>query len=185
MKKQGGFSLTEMLIVIAIVAILMAIAVPSYRYVSNSYRMSSEVNGLLGDLMLARGEAIKEGQTVSVCVSKDGLTCDAGSLTWQEGWIVFQDVNANGTVDPGETILRVQQAFGGADTFVASNNVSAVTFNREGFATGAAGAAFVSTTVTLHDSTANSAWTRCLIVSAVGWMATDSAVNQNQGACGP
>ena len=60
MKRQRGFSLTELVMVMAIVAILLAIGVPSYRYIGNSYRMSSEVNGLLGDLMLARAEAIKD-----------------------------------------------------------------------------------------------------------------------------
>src|SRR5437868_13985388 len=55
-KLRSGFTLTELMAVIAIAAILMAIGVPSYRYVGASYRMSSEVNGLLGDLQFARSE---------------------------------------------------------------------------------------------------------------------------------
>ena len=68
MSRQTGFTLTELMVVVAIVAILLGIGVPSYRYISNSYRMSAEVNGLLGDLQYARSEAIKEGQTVTTCV---------------------------------------------------------------------------------------------------------------------
>jgi len=49
MWKQRGFTLTELLAVVTIVAILLSIGVPSYRYIGTSYRMSSEVNALLGD----------------------------------------------------------------------------------------------------------------------------------------
>ena len=163
----------ELLVVVAIVAILLGIGVPSYRYITNSHRMSSEVNGLLGDLQFARAEAIKEGQPITACVSRDGATCDVGSITWQEGWIVFQDSNNNQTVDPGEAVLRVQNAFSGTDTFVANNGVSSVTFNREGFAT-AAGAGFPSATVTLHEQSANAAWTRCLYINSIGAVATET-----------
>jgi type IV fimbrial biogenesis protein FimT len=181
--KQGGFNITELLVVMAIVAILLGIGVPSYRYITNSYRMSSEVNGLLGDLQFARGEAIKEGQWVTACVSRDGANCDAGSTTWQEGWIVFQDPNGNQTVDPGDTVLRVQNAFAGGDTFIADNGVSAVTFNREGFATAAAGG-FPSATVTLHDQSASPAWTRCLYITSTGLMATETPSTLALGAPG-
>ena len=50
MRRHGGFSITELMVVVAIVAILLGIGAPSYRYITNSYRMSAEVNGLLGDL---------------------------------------------------------------------------------------------------------------------------------------
>jgi type IV fimbrial biogenesis protein FimT len=182
MKRQLGFTLTEMMVVTAIVAILLSIGVPSFRYVTNSYRMSSEVNGLLGDLMYARSEAIKEGQSVTVCVSTDGATC-TGGVNWQRGWIAFSDPNANATVDPAEAVLRVQQAFTGTapDTFVADNGVSAVTYNREGFATTAAG--FPNTTITLHDSTANAAWTRCLWINPQGTLTTETPADNPSGTC--
>jgi len=184
-RSQRGFSLTELAVVMAIVAILLAIGVPNYRYITNSYRMSAEVNGLLGDLQFARSEAIKEGRTVTACVSRDGATCDAGSTTWQEGWIVFQDANNDQTVDPGDAVLRVQGTFAGTDTFTADNGVSSVTFNREGFATAAGG--FPSATVTLHDSTASPAWTRCLYIATTGLVATETpstpALNAPAGSC--
>jgi len=152
----------------AIAGILLTIAVPSFRYVTNSNRIAGELNGLLGDLQFARAEAIKEGRTVTVCVSTDGLTC-ANSTTWQSGWIVFSDPTDVGVVDPGETIWRMQTTFSSTDTFVASNNVSAVTFNRDGYAVGIANGTLIS----LHESTNTSAWTRCLAVNLSGQMATE------------
>jgi type IV fimbrial biogenesis protein FimT len=83
-----GFTMIEMLMTIAIATILLSLAIPSFRYVTNSNRIASELNGLLGDLQLARAEAIKEGRTVTVCQSSDGATC-TDSTSWQGGWIVF------------------------------------------------------------------------------------------------
>jgi type IV fimbrial biogenesis protein FimT len=163
-----GFSLLELLITMAIAGILLTIAVPSFRYVTNANRIAGEVNGLLGDLQFARAEAIKEGRTVTVCVSTDGATC-TNSTAWQSGWIVFSDPTNVGVVDPGEGILRVQGAFSSSDTYVASNNVSAITFNREGYAIGIAN----GTLITLHDATDTSAWTRCLSINLSGEMTTE------------
>ena len=107
----------EVVVVMAIAATLMAIAVPSYRYVTNANRIAAEVNGLLGDLQYARGEAIKEGQTVTVCVSSNGTSCSGAAVaTWQNGWIVFSDANNDHTVDGGDVILRVQNTFTSTDT---------------------------------------------------------------------
>jgi type IV fimbrial biogenesis protein FimT len=184
MKRQTGFSITELMVVMAIVAILLGIGVPSYRYVTNSYRMSAEVNGLLGDLQYARAEAIKEGQTVTVCVSTNRTACTGGN-TWAGGWIVFSDPNANAVVDAGETILRVQNAFQGRvpDTFNASGGVSAVTYNREGFATTAAG--FPDTTITLAESTANVAYTRCLWITPIGLLTAGNHLSTPAGKTCP
>ncbi len=169
-------TLLELVTVMAMVAILMAIAVPSYRYVTNRNRMAAEVNGLLGDLQYARAEAIKEGQTVTACVSSNGAVCNgAGITSWQNGWIVFSDLNNDQTVDPGDSILRVQSTFSGTDTFTASNGVGAITFNREGFTSGPGIAN--GTLITLHAAPANDSSTRCLAVTLLG-MASVATANQ-------
>jgi type IV fimbrial biogenesis protein FimT len=184
MKRHTGFTLTELMVTVAIVAILLAIGVPSYRYVTNSNRMSAEVNSLLGDLQYARAEAIREGQTVSVCVSSDGVTC-SGANNWQNGWIVFPDPAGGGSADVPASVLRVAGAFAGAtpDTFTPSNPISSVTFNRDGFAQAAGNAAFTPTTFTLHEKTASITWTRCLLISVVGLIQTETAVNPQFGPC--
>jgi len=161
-----GMTMVELLMVIVVVAILMTIAVPSYRYVTNSNRVAAEVNGLLGDLQYARGEAIRNGLNVVVCISTDGASCTNPTGSWHTGWIVFVDANGNGSVDAGESVLRVQAPFVSTDTLSSGGAFSAVSFNREGFAAGVPASEFV----TLHDATANSAWTRCLSVGVVGQM---------------
>src|ERR1700760_1109011 len=80
--RASGFTLLEVLMTIAVAAILMGIAIPSFRYITNANRIASELNGLLGDLQFARSEAIKEGRTVTVCQSGDGATC-TNSTSWQ------------------------------------------------------------------------------------------------------
>jgi type IV fimbrial biogenesis protein FimT len=182
MKRQAGFSVTELMVVVGIVAILLGVGVPSYRYITNSYRMSAEVNGLLGDLQYARAEAVREGQTVTACISTTGTSCTGGG-NWAQGWIVFSDPNNNQTVDAGEVVLRRQSGFTGIvpDTFNASGNLTAITYNREGFATTAAG--FPNTTITLHASPSNPAWTRCLWITPVGMLTTETPANNPSGTC--
>jgi type IV fimbrial biogenesis protein FimT len=98
-------------------------------------------------------------------------TC-SGATTWQTGWIVFSDVNGNGTVDaPQDIILRVERAFSFGDTFNANNGMSTVTFNREGFALGLAN----KVTVTLHAAVATTGSTRCLQITIVGQLTTETA----------
>lgn len=168
-RAQRGFTLVEMIVVIALITILVAIGVPSYRYVTTTSRVSGEVDALLGDLQFARAEAIKEGRTVSACPSSDGTSCLNGT-SWNTGWIVFSDVNGNGSVDSTQdTVLRVQKPFTGSDSFSANDGPrSFITFNREGFAIGLTG----QVTITLNDSTNNPTYTRCLEISVIGALTT-------------
>ena len=130
--------------------------------------MGAEIAGVrlasLGDAQFARSEAIKEGQQVILCTSTDGVSC-ANVATWQVGWIVCIDPQILNTCNNTEPVLRAQAAFVNTDTFV-SDNATAIIFNREGFAVGFPAKAIL----TLHDKTANSAWTRCLEIQTVGIM---------------
>lgn len=156
------------MVTMSIVAILLAIAIPSYRYVTTSNRMAGEVNGALGDMQFARSEAIKEGQTVTICVG-NGTTC-TGSADWETGWMVY---SGSGNQPASQAaVLRVQAGFSGTspDTLrpTAPATTSAIQFNQEGFAMGLAG----SVVLQLHDSTDNSNYTRCLQITIVGALST-------------
>ncbi len=152
------------MVVVSIVAILMGVGIPTYRYITTSYRISGEINGLLGDMQFARAEAVKEGQNVTICVSSDGLACSG--TAWQAGWIVFADPTSSLTTGGNAAlVLRRQAAFTGSDT-LDNGATGSLIFNREGLAGGllATGGA----TIPLHEPTANVSWTRCLQISNVG-----------------
>jgi len=170
-----GLTLIEILVTVTILSVLVSAAVPSFTYALAGYRISGQVNGWLGDLQYTRAEAIKRGQTVTLCISSDGSTCATGT-SWQQGWIVFADANGNATVDSGEAILRTQATLTGNNTFVADNSVRSITFNREGFA---AGLPAGNVTLRLHDSTSQSGLTRCVAVTTVGRTSVQKAGTGN------
>jgi len=194
MELQRGFTLTELMVVLAIVAILLVVGVPSYQYITNANRMSGEINALLGDMQYARIEAIREGNPVTVCAGNGTTaapipTACAGTPNWQGGWLVWPN-NATATLaaPAAGTVLRVQAVFNGTDTFVSNPAaVTQVTFNREGFATVSNGAggftAFAATTIVLHIASGASQWTRCLYLSAQGMMTAESLAYNPSGTC--
>ena len=163
--RSAGFTMIELMMTIAIATIVMTLAIPSFRYITNANRIAGEINGLLGDMQFARAEAIKEGQGVTVCVSTNGTTCAAGDTFWQHGWIVISSLASVG-------VLRVQSPFSSTDTFesLGASGIGTVTFNREGYATGVANGGSL---ITLHDSTSTPAWTRCLALTFTGQMTTE------------
>jgi type IV fimbrial biogenesis protein FimT len=165
-QRQSGFTLIELLITITVMGILLAIGVPSFKYVTSANRASSEINRLLGDMQFARGEAIKEGQDVTICASTNNTSC-AVSTSWDTGWIVYSDTGV--PVIPAAAILKIQPKFSGTDTLTADHTISAVTFSREGFT---ASLPAVGVTFTLHTSPVDANYTRCLSATIVGALST-------------
>ncbi|MDT8385069.1 MAG: GspH/FimT family pseudopilin [Gammaproteobacteria bacterium] len=142
MNRQNGFTLIELAITLAIAAIVLAIAVPSYQTSVQNNRRTTAVNDLATALQLARSTAISRRVTTTVCKSSDGATCPigGGSGDWSQGWMVFTDANNNATLDAGETLLRVHSALAGTATFVGNNNVvNSVSFSPQGLARGSNG----------------------------------------------
>jgi type IV fimbrial biogenesis protein FimT len=157
-------TLLELLTVLAVIAVLLAIAVPSFVSLTQTNRVAGEVNALSGALQFARAEAIKEGVPVTICASSNGTSClGASTSAWNTGWIVFSDTNGNKAVDAGDLILRKQIPWTSTDTFTTAN-VGAVTYSRDGFAIGLAGAV----TWTLHTSPLNTSATRCVYLNIAG-----------------
>lgn len=105
-----GFTLNELIISMAVAAILMTAAVPSLRsYVVNT-KLSAGTNALIGSLNFARSEAIKRGVPVSICASSNGVFC---TLTpWGQGWMVFVDEGTPGLVDGDDEVLVGGSGFG-------------------------------------------------------------------------
>jgi type IV fimbrial biogenesis protein FimT len=112
-----GFTLVEMLAVITISAILVALALPSFRSIVRSSRISSTSNDLLASIDLARSEAIRRNVTVSICRSLDpenAPVCSSAAGNgyaandWSSGWITFAKAPANANnamVQAGDEII--------------------------------------------------------------------------------
>ena len=92
-RRFAGVTLVELLFTMAVLAILVAIAVPSFRGASLSSRLTAAANDLHASVQIARSEAIKSNTTVTLCTSTNGSSC-AASGDWEQGWIVL-DVNDN------------------------------------------------------------------------------------------
>jgi type IV fimbrial biogenesis protein FimT len=106
---QGGVNLTEVMVVVLILAILAVAAIPSYRASVLNNRMLAASNDLVTGLNYARSEALKRGSRVSVCKAATATACDS-TVAWERGWIVFADAGTAGQIDAGDTVLQVHQA---------------------------------------------------------------------------
>ncbi len=168
-RRAAGYTMTELAMVMMVMGILAGIGLPSFKYVTRSNRISSEINGLLGDMQFARSQAIKQGQTVTICASSAPYTACSGASSWQQGWIVCLDPTAAQQC-AGLPVIRVQPAFSSTDTLVSSVAYSAASFNRMGYAPTSVPTTF---TINLHDQTNTSAWTRCLAITPSGSVSTE------------
>lgn len=167
-RRQQGFTLVELVVTIALLAILTTLAAPSFAELLRQWRRDSATRELTTSLQLARSEAIKSSRQMVVCPSTDGESCEA-SNEWNTGWIVFVDdgadtfANANNqTYDTDERILKVASAQSGIAS-IASPGVQWLVFlpngiMRTGTGTGAA-ATFnnAATTFTITPSGATDA----------------------------
>jgi type IV fimbrial biogenesis protein FimT len=103
----AGFTLLDLLIAIAIGAVLVLMAVPSYRAWIADIELRDRVEALVNALSLARAEAIKRDARVNLCHSADGAQC-AATGSWETGWLIYADANHNGDLDADETVIRVE-----------------------------------------------------------------------------
>lgn len=109
---QRGVTLIELMVGIAVLAILLAIAVPSFQSTIASSRLTTTTNDFVSALATARSEAIRRGFRVTVCKSSNGTQCTTAG-NWSQGWIVYTDTTRAGTdasVDAGEVVLATSAA---------------------------------------------------------------------------
>lgn len=128
MNKSHGFTLIELMVVIALVAILTSLAAPSFKRLIQSNTMSSHVNTFLADMRYARSEAIRRGGAVVMCRSNypeaaDPVCNNLSGLDgkgWVSGWIIFHDLNDDAARTTAEPLLRVQARITSINTILES-----------------------------------------------------------------
>ena len=108
--QQSGATLLELMVTLAVSAILLGIGIPSFASLSHSSRLSGATNELVSALHLTRSEAIKRNSRVVMCISATGTSC-AASGDWHQGWLVFHDANNNAALDAGETVILGRPVF--------------------------------------------------------------------------
>jgi type IV fimbrial biogenesis protein FimT len=112
---NAGATLAELLLAVAVVAIVLGLGVPALRGFLLDVRLAAAVNALVHAVHLARQEAQRDLRDVVVCRSTDGRHC-APPGDWSSGWIVF--VNRDGddppVVDATEPVLHASGPVGPA-----------------------------------------------------------------------
>jgi len=108
---QSGFTLIEIIVTLAIAAILLTLAVPSFHGFIKDARLTTTSDDLVHSLALAKSEAVKRSTAVSVCASDTGTSCTV--TPWHEGWIVFTDASGGGLVagvlDGTDTVITIHE----------------------------------------------------------------------------
>jgi type IV fimbrial biogenesis protein FimT len=139
MRAQQGFTLIELMVTIAVAAILVALAVPGFQSVVNGNRLATAANEMVASLQTARMEAIRRNRRVAVCTSGNAnagadSTCGSAGI---DGWITFVDANTDGDFDKaGDTLVRTS-TFSGP---VELSGEAAVSYRADGMARIASGA---------------------------------------------
>jgi len=117
--RQRAFTLVELLVVIAVGAILAMVAIPSLRTTMQNNRLDTVSNQFAAMLSMARSEAVKLGQSVTVQSANAGNGTD-----WTQGWKVISPVGLNGGI--------VQQGGVLASPMTATGSVGSLAFDSTG-----------------------------------------------------
>lgn len=155
---QRGYSLYELLMTLALMALVLTLGIPSFSGTVARSRISVEIDALFHAIHLARKESVMRREVVSLCPSSDGMDCEPGR-DWSIGWLMFtnHDRDAPPRVDPNEPVLQVHQV---------SKNVR-ITANRLGFTLRATRKRATNGTIVVCDI-ADRAPPKALVISYTG-----------------
>ena len=128
-----GFSIYELMTVLAIIAITLGWAFPSFLEAMRVNRLASRTNEFITGINLARAEAVRRGNNVVICASTNRTSCGGN---WDSGWIIWTDPDANAIIaDVNNDIFRVVGTQDGL-TATAATSMRSITFNSRGIAVG-------------------------------------------------
>lgn len=164
MQAQQGFTLLELIVTLAIAAVVIGVAAPSFSTMIQDNRLSSQSLDFVAALNLARSEAIKRRTQVTLCKSANGQGCtNAGN--WGQGWIVFvESVAVNNARDVNEPILRVHDSLAGNNRLTGNGNFTdTIAYQPSGDTVGLGNG-----TLTLCDARNDDAKSPAIVINSTG-----------------
>ena len=164
-ERRSGFTFVELLVTLVIVGVLIGVGVPALSAMTRDARLTAFTNELHAAISLARSEAIRRGQRVTLCVSRDGLQCSSDATTgWESGWVMFPDRNGDIVRGADEQLIRSR---GAADAGLSArgNGTLAryITYMPSGATRSATGALQMGTLRICEDDSQ-----RALVINAAG-----------------
>lgn len=133
--RARGFTLIEMMVVLALVAIILGLGIPSFRNLMEKIAVESEATMIAEGLRTARLTAIEEKENIVVCASANGTSCNNA---WDNGFIVYRDSDDSGTLNGTEEVLFSHQFKDSVLVKTGSGQNQNFYFNNNGWTPGSA-----------------------------------------------
>jgi type IV fimbrial biogenesis protein FimT len=134
--QKNGFTLLELMVTLAVAAILLSVGVPSFRGMMLDNRLVNETNQFVTAVNLARSAAVRYQRNATVCMTTNysaAVPSCGGSNDWSTGWVVWVDKDRDGAASASE-ILAVHEPVAGSIT-MTTTAASAFTYDARGFGT--------------------------------------------------
>lgn len=190
MERTRGFTLIELVVTMAIAAVLMMVAVPSFVNFQRNSQLTSLTNSLVASIYAARGEAMKTGFNAFVVPTANGSD-------WTTGWIVFVDNNGDGSFSAADdTLVQTQPAlesyFTVSGTGSSGETPAYIMFSSSGYSKTKSGSSFgtggfgaLTMSIARSDAPASAVYeeTRRITISSTGRLRTCKPLSATDNNC--